>query len=470
MTELDARLWSAASEIEAAPARRKAPPRDQALLTMRVSDGKLTEELFDKTLNPPGWLRPALWVTGLGSTLLLASVGYTLLTGIGVWGNNIPVGWAFAITNFVWWIGIGHAGTFISAFLLLLEQKWRTSINRFAEAMTLFALVQAGLFPLLHMGRSWFFYWLIPYPSTMGVWPQFRSSLTWDVVAITTYLTVSLLFWYLGLIPDLAALRDHVGERWRKRLYALFALGFRGSAENWRRHRVAYGLIGGLAAPLVVSVHSIVSMDFAIGVLPGWHSTIFPPYFVAGAIFSGFAMVLTLLIPARRLYRLEQVVTLEHLDKMAKLMLVTSIIVTYAYVVETYCAWVGGDPFDARMHLEVRPFGTYAPLFWLQVLCNCAIPQVLWSRRARRAPLLLFALSILIQVGMWTERFVLIVTSQSQDFLPSSYRAYAPSLVDAAVLGGTLTFFAFLFLLFLRFVPFIPVSELKALKHELGEP
>ncbi|HET9933431.1 MAG TPA: NrfD/PsrC family molybdoenzyme membrane anchor subunit [Polyangiaceae bacterium] len=471
MTDLDAAFWSSGSSTSARlePPRPEPPERDRALLTTRVGDGMLTEELFAKTLNPPAWLRPALWVTGLGSTLLVASVAYTLLTGIGVWGNNIPVGWAFAITNFVWWIGIGHAGTFISAFVLLLEQKWRTSINRFAEAMTLFALVQAGLFPLLHLGRSWFFYWLIPYPSTMGVWPQFRSSLTWDVVAITTYLTVSLLFWYLGLVPDLAALRDHVRDRWLKRVYAVFALGFRGSAENWRRHRVAYGLIGGLAAPLVVSVHSIVSMDFAIGVLPGWHSTIFPPYFVAGAIFSGFAMVLTLLIPARRLYRLEQVVTREHLDKMAKLVLVTSMIVTYAYAVETYCAWLGGDTFDAHMHLVVRPKGTYAPLFWLQICCNCLVPQLLWSRRARRSPVVLFALSIFIQIGMWTERFVLIVTSQSEDFLPSSYRSYAPSLVDAAVLGGTLVFFAFLFLLFLRFVPFIPVSELKALKHELGD-
>jgi molybdopterin-containing oxidoreductase family membrane subunit len=463
VTELDAEAWATPA------ARLPARSSDRALFTAHVSDGKLTEELFEKTLNPPSWLTPALCITGLASGVLLVSVAYTFTTGIGVWGNNIPVAWAFAITNFVWWIGIGHAGTFISAFLLLFEQKWRTSINRFAEAMTLIALVQAGLFPLLHMGRSWFFYWLIPYPSTMGIWPQFRSSLTWDVVAITTYVTVSLLFWYLGLIPDLAALRDYARERWRKRVYAVFALGFRGSVENWRRHRIAYGLIGGLAAPLVVSVHSIVSMDFAIGVLPGWHSTVFPPYFVAGAIFSGFAMVLTLLIPARRLYRLERIVTLEHLDKMSKLVLVTSLIVTYAYAIETYCAWVGGDPFDMHMHLQVRPFGLYGPLFWLQVFCNCLVPQALWSRRVRRAPWVLFGLSILIQIGMWTERFVLIVTSQSADFLPSSFAAYAPSLVDASVLLGTLAFFAFLFLLFLRFVPFIPVSELKALKYELGE-
>ena len=421
-------------------------------------------------LSPPAWLSKALWATGVGSGLLLLSVAYTLVTGIGVWGNDIPVAWAFAITNFVWWIGIGHAGTFISAFLLLLEQKWRTSINRFAEAMTLFALVQAGLFPLLHMGRPWFFYWLVPYPSTTGVWPQFRSSLTWDVVAVSTYLLTSVLFWYLGLLPDLACMRDRAQERWRRRAYGVLALGFYGSAATWERYRIAYGMLAGLAAPLVVSVHSIVSMDFAIGVLPGWHSTIFPPYFVAGAIFSGFAMVLTLLVPARRLYRLEHVVTLEHLDKMAKLVLVTSMIVTYAYLLEAYTAWYGGDPFDRRLALEVRPLGALAPLFWLQISCNCLLPQVLWSRRARRSPWLLFALSLLIQLGMWVERFVLIVSSQSADFLPSSFHGYRPSSVDAAILLGTICFFVFLFLGFLRLVPFVPISELKALRHELREP
>jgi molybdopterin-containing oxidoreductase family membrane subunit len=442
---------------------------DRALLLGDSSDQALTDGLLGKVLEPPAWLGKALWVTGLASGLLVAAVGYTVVTGIGVWGNNIPVAWAFAITNFVWWIGIGHAGTFISAFLLLLEQKWRTSINRFAEAMTLFALVQAGLFPLLHMGRPWFFYWLVPYPSTGDIWPQFRSSLTWDVVAISTYLITSLLFWYLGLLPDLAALRDHAKERWRRRIYGVFALGFYGSVENWQRHRVAYGLMAALAAPLVVSVHSIVSMDFAIGVLPGWHSTIFPPYFVAGAIFSGFAMVITLLVPARRLYRLEQVVTISHLEKMAKLMLVTSVLVTYAYTVEIYSAWYGGDPFELRMYLRERPFGALAPLFWTQIACNCALPQLLWWRRMRRSPWALFALSLAIQLGMWLERFVLIVSSQRADFLPSSSHGYLPSSVDAAILLGTLVFFSFLFLGFLRLVPFIPVSELKALRHELGE-
>ncbi|HEY5372807.1 MAG TPA: NrfD/PsrC family molybdoenzyme membrane anchor subunit [Polyangiaceae bacterium] len=455
----DLRLWPAPDY--------SAAPDDVALLPRPQSDASLTAELLDKVLHPPRWLGPAILVTGAGSTVLIAAVVYTLITGIGVWGNNIPVAWAFGITNFVWWIGIGHAGTFISAFLLLLEQKWRTSINRFAEAMTLFAVVQAGLFPLLHMGRAWFFYWLIPYPSTMGVWPQFRSSLTWDVAAVSTYLTVSLLFWYLGLIPDLAAMRDYAPERWRRRIYAIFALGWHGSAMTWRRQRIAYGVLAGIAAPLVVSVHSIVSMDFAIGVLPGWHSTIFPPYFVAGAIYSGFAMVLTLLIPARRLYRLEHVITTDHLDKMAKMLLVTGSIVTYAYLVESYLAWVGGDSFERHMLLHVRPHGQFAPLFWTVIACNCGSPLFLWSRRVRRSALCLFALTLSIQLGMWLERLMLIITSLSADFLPAAAHGYRPSLIDGALVCGTLIFFLFLFLVFLRFVPFIPVSELKALDYEL---
>jgi len=444
-----------------------ASAEELALLPRAQSDRALTEELLNHVLQPPPWLGRAILVAGGLSSVLLAAVLYTVLTGIGVWGNNIPVAWAFGITNFVWWIGIGHAGTFISAFLLLLEQKWRTSINRFAEAMTLFALVQAGLFPLLHMGRPWFFYWLIPYPSTMGVWPQFRSSLTWDVVAVSTYFTVSLLFWYLGLIPDLAAVRDFAPERWRRRIYGVFALGWHGSAAAWRRHRIAYGVLAGIAAPLVVSVHSIVSMDFAIGVLPGWHSTIFPPYFVAGAIYSGFAMVLTLMIPARRLYRLEHVITRDHLDKMAKLLLVTGTLVTYAYAVEIYCAWVGGDAFERHLLLEVRPRGPMAPLFWLVIACNCGSPLLLWSRRVRRSTLALFALSLTIQLGMWLERLMLIVSSESADFLPAIFHGYRPTLIDGGLLFGTLAFFCFLFLLFLRFVPFIPLTELKALEFEL---
>jgi Ni/Fe-hydrogenase subunit HybB-like protein len=442
---------------------------DMRVLAHEGTYAELTDELLGKVLDPPRWMKPALLVTFAGTLVLFVAIAYTVTTGIGVWGNNIPVAWAFAITNFVWWIGIGHAGTFISAFLLLLEQRWRTSINRFAEGMTLFAVMQAGLFPLLHLGRPWFFYWLAPYPSTMKVWPQFRSALTWDVVAVSTYFIVSFLFWYLGLVPDLAAMRDRAKERWRRRIYGVFALGWYGSTRSWGRWRVAYGLLGGLATPLVVSVHSIVSSDFATGILPGWHSAIFPPYFVAGAIYSGFAMVATLIIPARRLYRLERVITARHLDNMAKMLLVTGWIVTYSYIVETWAAWHSGDEYERYTHLWMRPFGPYAWLFWLVIVCNCGTPQLLWFRKIRTSPVALWVLSLAIQVGMWSERFVLIVTSESRDFLPSSWRMYRPTVVDGALLFGTCSFFLFLFLLFLRFVPFIPISELKELKHDLAK-
>lgn len=466
---------SAAASYPSPPGRQRRLDAEEpgppvlGALAAESSDGEITDELLDKVITPPRWFRPLLTVALLGTLLLLVAITYTVTTGIGVWGNNIPVAWAFGITNFVWWIGIGHAGTFISAFLLLLEQKWRTSINRFAEAMTLFAVVQAGLFPLLHLGRPWFFYWLIPYPGTMAVWPQFRSALTWDIVAVTTYLTVSFLFWYLGLVPDLAAMRDRAPERWRRRLYAVFALGWYGSARSWERWRVAYGLLGGLATPLVVSVHSIVSSDFATGVVPGWHSNIFPPYFVAGAIYSGFAMVVTLIVPARRLYGLQHVITTRHLENMAKMLLVTGWMVTYSYVVEIWAAWYSGDEFESYMHLEMRPFGPYAALFWTVIACNCVTPQLLWLRRVRRSPVLLWVCSIFIQIGMWAERLMLIITSLSRDFLPSSWGLYRPTLVDGSLLVGTMAFFLFLFLLFLRFVPFIPISEIKELKRELAE-
>ncbi len=451
------------------PDRRQLPSDALPVLERPGTYAELTDELLGKVLRPPRWMRPALGVTFLGTIVLFVAITYTVTTGIGTWGNNIPVAWAFGITNFVWWIGIGHAGTFISAFLLLLEQKWRTSINRFAEAMTLFAVMQAGLFPLLHMGRPWFFYWLLPYPNTMSIWPQFRSALTWDVAAVLTYFTVSLLFWYLGLVPDLAAMRDRAPELWRRRIYAVFALGWRGAARDWHRWRIAYGLLGGVATPLVVSVHSIVSSDFAIAQLPGWHSLIFPPYFVAGAIFSGFAMVLTLMIPARRLYRLEHVITTRHLDSMAKMLLVTGWIVLYSYAIEIWSAWYSGDRFEIYTHLVARPTGPYAFVFWTVIACNCVVPQVLWSRRLRRSPLALWIVSGLVQIGMWAERLMLIVTAQAQDFLPSSWGLYWPTIVDWALLVGTISFFLFLFLLFLRFVPFIPVSELKELAHEIDK-
>jgi molybdopterin-containing oxidoreductase family membrane subunit len=448
---------------EAADAKDAEPP----VLAEHGSLAEVTDELLDKVLNPPRWMTPALLVTFAGTLVLFAAVTYTVVTGVGVWGNNMPNAWAMAITNFVWWIGIGHAGTFISAFLLLLEQKWRASINRFAEAMTLFALVQAGLFPILHLGRPWFAYWLVPYPSTMMVWPQFRSALTWDVVAVTTYLTVSILFWYLGLVPDLATMRDRAPSFWKRRIYAIFALGWKGSARNWQRWRIGYGLLGGLAAPLVVSVHSVVSSDFAIAQLPGWHSAIFPPYFVAGAIYSGFAMVVTLLVPARALYRLERVVTTRHLDNIGKMLLVMGWIVTYAYVVEIWSAWYSGDTYEMYTYLVMRPHGPYAWLFWGVVFCNCISVQALWSRRIRTNGVALWIIAGFIQLGMWGERFMLIITSESRDFLPSSWRVYAPTLVDGAIFAGTVSFFLFLFLLFLKYVPFIPIFELKELRHDL---
>lgn len=439
---------------------------DSEVLGLRGTYAEITDELIEKVLVPPPWMRPAMLALLAGAAVLFIAISYTVFTGIGVWGNNIPVAWAFGITNFVWWIGIGHAGTFISAFLLLLEQRWRASINRFAEAMTIFAVVQAGIFPLLHLGRPWFFYWLIPYPATTRIWPQFRSALTWDVVAVTTYLTVSVLFWYLGLVPDLAVMRDRAPTLWKRKAYAIFALGWSGSARAWSRWRVGYGMLAGLATPLVVSVHSIVSADFATSVLPGWHSTIFPPYFVAGAIYSGFAMVLTLMIPARRLYRLERVITVRHLESMAKMLLVTGLIVTYSYVVEVWSAWYSGNEHERYVYLVMRPFGPYALLFWIMIACNCLSPQLLWLGSVRRSALSLWILSLVIQVGMWVERFVLIVTSQSRDFLPSSWSSYRPSIVDGALLFGTIAFFLLLLLVFLRFVPFIPIAEVKELAHE----
>ena len=438
-----------------------------AVLSEPGTYAEVTDELLSKVQSTPRWMKPALAVTFTGSLMLFAAIAYTVLTGVGVWGNNMPVAWAFGITNFVWWIGIGHAGTFISAFLLLLEQKWRTSINRFAEGMTLFAVVQAGLFPVLHLGRPWFAYWLFPYPATTQLWPQFRSALTWDVAAVSTYLITSLLFWYLGLVPDLAAMRDRAKTLRVRRIYGLFALGWYGSARNWHRWRIAYLILGGIAAPLVVSVHSIVSADFAISQLPGWHSNVFPPYFVAGAIFSGFAMVVTLIVPARRLYRLERFVTTRHLDNMGKMILATGSIVAYSYLIEVWSGWYSGDKYEHYTFLVNRPTGTIAFLWWTTIVCNCLVPQTLWFKKIRTTPLYLWIVAALVQVGMWNERFVLIVTSQSRDFIPSSWGDYAPSFTDGALFFGTISFFLFLFLLFLRFVPFIPISEVKELKFDL---
>jgi molybdopterin-containing oxidoreductase family membrane subunit len=432
------------------------------------TDAALTDQILSPIWGPkhPAWLI-AFLITGAGTLALFALITWTFYTGVGLWGVNIPVAWAFAITSFVWWIGIGHAGTFISAILLLFEQKWRTSINRFAEAMTLFAVVQAGLYPILHLGRPWFFYWLMPYPSTMRVWPNFKSALPWDVAAVLTYFTVSLLFWYLGLVPDLASMRDRAPTRTQRIIYGIFSLGWRGSASHMRHYRVIYGLLAGLATPLVLSVHSVVSCDFAISILPGWHSTIFPPYFVAGAIFSGFCMVATLMIPMRKLYRLENVITEKHLDNVAKMILTTGLIVQYSYFCEFYLAWYSGETFERGTMLHGLGAATNSWTFWYTMFSNVVLVQLLWIRRIRVNPTALWVLAIFINMGMWTERFAIIVLSLERDFLPSSWFAYHPTAVDWGLLFGTLSFFAFLFLLFLRFVPFIALSELKELKAEL---
>jgi molybdopterin-containing oxidoreductase family membrane subunit len=413
---------------------------------------------------------PRGWYAGFGVAflfvmLLLVSLSYLLVKGIGIWGNNQPVGWAFEITNFVWWIGIGHAGTLISAILLLLRQEWRTSINRFAEAMTLFAVACAGIYPLFHVGRPWLAYWLLPYPNTMGVWPQFRSPLIWDVFAVSTYATVSLMFWFVGLIPDLATLRDRSQSRAGRIVYGMLAMGWRGSARHWHQYDTAYLLLAGLATPLVVSVHTVVSFDFAISILPGWHTTIFPPYFVAGAIYSGFAMVLTLAIPIRAVYGLEDFITSRHLQNMAKVMLLTGLIVAYGYLIEGFIAWYSGDLYEQFVPIN-RMTGPYAPAYWSLIFCNIVVPQLLWFRRVRTNVAALFAISLVVNVGMWLERFIIIVTSLSRDFLPSSWGMYSPTFWDWSTFAGTIGLFLALLFLFLRFLPMISIFEMRSMLPE----
>jgi Ni/Fe-hydrogenase subunit HybB-like protein len=408
----------------------------------------------------------AWWVAATISFLLVgvltSAAGYLFLRGVGIWGIDIPVAWGFAIINFVWWVGIGHAGTLISAILLLLKQEWRTSINRFAEAMTLFAVACAGMFPLLHLGRPWKFYYLMPYPNSMSLWPNWRSPLVWDAFAVTTYFTVSLLFWYVGLIPDLATLRDRTTSKVGRVLYGIFALGWRGSAMHWHRYETAYLLLAGLATPLVVSVHTVVSFDFAVSVLPGWHTTIFPPYFVAGAIYSGFAMVLTLAIPIRAVYGLQDFITMKHLNVMAKVMLATGLIVAYGYSIEAFMAWYSGNHFERFMLLN-RMTGPYWWSYWGLILTNVLIPQLLWFERIRTKVFVLWCLSIVINVGMWLERFVIIVTSLHRDFLPSSWGMYSPSFWDWSTYVGTIGLFLTLLFLFIRFLPMIAIFEMRTM-------
>ena len=414
--------------------------------------------------------QPRSWWIGFSISLVLLMVflfatSHLLATGIGIWGNNIPVAWAFDIINFVWWIGIGHAGTLISAVLLLFRQTWRTSINRFAEAMTLFAVACAGLYPILHLGRPWIFYWLMPYPNTLGLQPQFRSPLIWDVFAVSTYATVSFLFWYVGLIPDLATLRDRARSRFARTVYGMLAMGWRGSARHWQRYQTAYLLLAGLATPLVVSVHTIVGLDFAVSNVPGWHVTLFPPYFVAGAIFSGFAMVTTLAIPLRAVYHLEDFITLRHLGNMAKVMLVTGLIVSYGYAMEVFFAWYSGNEYERYVAVN-RAMGPYGWSYWALIFCNFLVPQLFWLRAVRRNVPLLFVLSILVNVGMWLERFVIIVVSLHRDYLPSSWQMYYPTIWDFAQFFGSIGLFLTLLFLFIRFLPVISIFELRELVHD----
>ena len=410
---------------------------------------------------------PRGWVIGFGISFLLFmlfnyAVTYLMVAGVKIWGINIPVAWGFAIVNFVWWIGIGHAGTLISAILLLLKQTWRTSINRFAEAMTLFAVACAGMFPLLHMGRPWLAYWLLPYPNSMFLWPQFRSPLVWDVFAVSAYATVSLLFWFVGLIPDLATLRDRARNRVQKVIYGVLAMGWRGSAVHWSRFEMASLLLAGLATPLVVSVHTVVSFDFAVAIVPGWHTTIFPPYFVAGAIYSGFAMVLTLAIPMRKFYGLEDFITMRHLDNMAKVMLATGLIVAYGYAFEAFMSFYSGNQYEKYMTLN-RWHGPYAFFYWLLIACNIVIPQSLWSKKIRSNVLVLFIISLVVNCGMWLERFIIVVTSLHREFMPSQWGMYYPTRWDWATYVGTIGLFLTLFFLFIRYLPAISIFEMRTL-------
>jgi molybdopterin-containing oxidoreductase family membrane subunit len=385
---------------------------------------------------------------------------YLMSSGVGVWGLMVPVAWAWDITNFVFWIGIGHAGTLISAILFLLRQKWRTSINRAAEAMTIFAVICAGIFPLIHIGRIWLGWWLLPLPNANSIWPQFRSPLLWDVFAVSTYFTVSLLFWYMGLIPDLAVMRDRAKSKIRQILYGLGALGWTGSNRHWSNYEKAYLLLAGLSTPLVLSVHSIVSFDFAVSQLPGWHTTIFPPYFVAGAIFSGFGMVLTLMLPMRTLCHLEEIITVRHVELMGKVILATGSIVGYAYGMEFFIAWYGGNPYELYA-FKNRAFGPYWWAYWTMVSCNVISPQLFWFKTVRQNMVIVFILSIFVNIGMWFERFVIIVTSLHRDYMPSNWAIYSPTWVDIWQFIGTFGLFMTLFLLFMRFLPAIAIGEVK---------
>ena len=430
---------------------------------------------------PPSWITNQVvgiiegktprwwWVTFIISALVMLLcpiyIGYLITTGVGVWGLNSPIAWGWAIVNFVFWIGIGHAGTLISAVLFLLRQKWRTSINRAAEAMTIFAVMCAGIFPGIHVGRIWYAWWLFPLPNSNGpIWPQFRSPLLWDVFAVSTYFTVSFLFWYMGLIPALATIRDRCKNFFSKFFYGLFSLGWTGSNRHWRNYEKAYLLLAGLSTPLVLSVHSIVSFDFAVSQVPGWHTTIFPPYFVAGAIFSGFGMVLTLMIPLRSIFKLHDLLTVRHIELMCKVTLATGTIVGYAYGMEFFIAWYGGNPYEAYC-FQNRAFGPYWWAYWIMISCNVITPQFFWVKKWRTNVVFVWILSIFVNIGMWFERFVIVVSSLHRDYIPANWSYYSPTKVDVLTFVGTFGLFMVLFLLFIRFLPLIAISEVKGVTN-----
>jgi Ni/Fe-hydrogenase subunit HybB-like protein len=429
--------------------------------------GSVTDKISSIVLTRPtstGWF-VGFGVAFLLTMMLLYAIAYLFVRGVGIWGVTVPISWGFAIVNFVWWIGIGHAGTLISAILLLLRQSWRNSINRFAEAMTLFAVACAGTFPLIHVGRPWLAYWLFPYPNTMKYWPQFRSPLVWDVFAVSTYATISAMFWFIGLIPDLATLRDRTDKPALKIIYGMLAMGWRGSARHWHRYETAYLLLAGLATPLVLSVHTVVSLDFASSIVPGWHTTIFPPYFVAGAIYSGFAMVLMLAIPIRKIYGLEDFITKTHLENSAKVMLATGLIVGYGYIMEGFMGWYSGNRYDAFTFWN-RLHGPYAFWYWSLLICNLVIPQVLWIRKLRTSPVWLFLISFVVLIGMWLERFIIVVVSLHRDFLTSSWGMYYPTRWDWMTYIGTIGMFLALMFLFVRILPMISIFEMRTLLPE----
>ncbi|MBX3118101.1 MAG: polysulfide reductase NrfD [Fimbriimonadaceae bacterium] len=421
--------------------------------------------VLDQQRHKKVWYMAFLMAFG-GVNALVLAVAYLVYMGIGIWGNNQPVGWAFDIINFVWWIGIGHAGTLISAILLLLRQQWRNSINRFAEAMTLFAVMCAGMYPLLHTGRPWVAYWLFPYPNWMGLWPQFRSPLVWDVFAVSTYITVSALFWFIGLIPDFATLRDKTKKMFVRKIWGLLAMGWRGSSRHWQRYETAYLILAGLSTPLVLSVHSIVSLDFAQSIVPGWNVTLFPPYFVAGAVFAGFAMVILLAVPTRKWYSLEHLITMKHFDWMAKIMLATGLIVCYGYFCEVYYAYYSGAKFELQL-MHFRLHGPYAFLYYALWVCNCVCILPLWIPKVRKSIPALLAISGAVTIGMWLERFVIIPMSLTRDYMPSAWGNYYPTFWDFMMFGGTIGFFIFMMLLFVRFIPAINIFEMKDLLHKL---